>query len=96
MDVTQSLANAVTSFGSTTLPGIIDKLTAAGAADEAQALQAFHDDIAQIISAESAMVAQIEAAGNRLIDRLNGAKLTLGSDISPYGFTLSIPPSTKP
>jgi hypothetical protein len=66
--MTGGLAPVVQAF-STQLPGIVDKLTAAGAADEAQALQAFHDGLTQLVAGESSIVtaaiAQLEGALDR-------------------------------
>ena len=93
MDLTQSLAKSVDAL-SAQLPGILQKLTDAGAADEATALAGLHTEIqagiAALVDGELKIVATIETGLRNVLD---GAGVKLGSpDGSPYGFTLKLAP----
>jgi hypothetical protein len=82
------------------LPGMIQALTDAGKSDEAVLLQSVSDDLVRFTTAESTILtaglSQFEAILDRQISRLNGATVTLGSTISPYGLTVNVPLVDKP
>ena len=81
-DFTGGLAPAITAFGSNVLPGIIDKLTAAGATDEAAALQSFHDTLTGGISqAGSVIQADLSAAIDRIDAVLTKQREALFADL---------------
>ena len=91
MDVTQSLASSVNAL-SAQVPAFIQKLTDAGAADEANALASLHADLVEALKAESDLIDKILAGAGALLlqarEMFDGAEI----DIIAGGFKLKLAP----
>jgi hypothetical protein len=87
MDVTGGLAKAISEAPAEFQPilqGLANTLVAAFQ-------QALGESLAALTAERTEAIDQAADRLHELLDRLNGAAVTLGHGVSPYGFTLVIP-----